>query len=155
MKTLNFLSAGDNAPLADGGLQFSKTMLTEKIEKHDFFERLFKIDEGVLERIVASMRKNGFDNSQPLHIWHTAVKDGGEHWYLIDGYTRFTACKKACITRIPVTVHEDFDDFNANLKADLGEIKINRNSYGKKMTQKRNTSKKMDIEINIGQLEIN
>ena len=31
MKTLNFLSAGDNAPLADGGLQFSKTMLTEKI----------------------------------------------------------------------------------------------------------------------------
>ena len=50
---------------------------------------------------------------------------------------------------------KDFDDFNANLKADLGEIKINRNSYGKKMTQKRNTSKKMDIEINIGQLEIN
>ena len=125
MKTLNFLSAGDNAPLADGGLQFSKTMLTEKIEKHDFFERLFKIDEGVLERIVASMRKNGFDNSQPLHIWHTAVKDGGEHWYLIDGYTRFTACKKAGITRIPVTIHEGFDDFNAAYKYVLS-LQVNR-----------------------------
>ncbi|MBP3772724.1 MAG: ParB N-terminal domain-containing protein [Treponema sp.] len=125
MKTLNFLSAGDNAPLADGGLQFSRTMLAEKIEKHDFFERLFKIDEGVLERIEASMRKNGFDNSQPLHIWHTADKDGTEHWYLIDGYTRFTACKKACITRIPVTVHEDFIDFNAAYKYVLS-LQVNR-----------------------------
>lgn len=125
MKTLNFLSAGDNAPLADGGLQFSKTMLAEKIEKHDFFERLFKIDEGVLERIVVSMRKNGFDNSQPLHIWHTEDKGGAEHWYLIDGYTRFTACKKAGITRIPVTVHEDFGDFNSAYKYVLS-LQVNR-----------------------------
>ena len=49
---------------------------------------------------------------------------------------------------------KDFDDFNANLKADLGEIKINRNSYGKEMKQKRNASKKVDIEINIGQIDI-
>ena len=77
MKTLNFLSAGDNAPLADCSLQFSRTMLAEKIEKHDFFELLFKIDEGVLKRIVASMRKNGFDNSQVLHVWHTTDKCGG------------------------------------------------------------------------------
>lgn len=48
----------------------------------------------------------------------------------------------------------DFDDYNANLKADLGEIKINRNNYGKKMIQKRNNSKKIDIEINIGQIDI-
>ena len=48
----------------------------------------------------------------------------------------------------------DFDDYNANLKANLGEIKIHRNGYGKKMSQKRNSSKKIDIEINIGQIDI-
>ena len=48
----------------------------------------------------------------------------------------------------------NFDDYNVNLKADLGEIKIHRNSYGKKMLQKRNSSKKIDIEINIGQIDI-
>lgn len=125
MKTLNFLSAGENTPLADGGLQFSKTILAEKIEKHVFFERLFKIDEGVLGRIWESMRKNGFDNTQPLHIWHTFDSDGKEHWYLIDGYTRFTACKKAGITRIPVTVHEKFVDFNAAYKYVLS-LQVNR-----------------------------
>ena len=48
----------------------------------------------------------------------------------------------------------NFDDYNVNLKADLGEIKIHRNNYGKKMLQKRNSSKKIDIEINVGQIDI-
>lgn len=122
--TLNFLTAGNDIPLADGGLQFSKTMLAENIEKHEFFENLFKTEKSVLERITQSMRKNGFDRTQPLHVWHTADKDA-EHWYLIDGYTRFAACKHSGIARIPVTVHEEFPDFNAAYRYVLS-LQVNR-----------------------------
>ena len=122
-RSLNFVVSGEAAPLADGGLRFSKTMLVEKIEEHEDFKRLFRIDDGVLGRITEAMRSRGFDNSQPVHIWHTCGNDG-EHWYLIDGYTRFTACKKAGITRIPVYEHE-FGSFAETYKYVLS-LQVNR-----------------------------
>lgn len=145
MKTLNFLSAGENAPLADCGLQFSKTMLAENIEKHEFFEKLFKIDDEVLERIADSMRKNGFDKSQPLHVWHTKGKDGADHWYLIDGYTRFAACKNADISRIPVTVHENFSSTGEAYKYALSLQVNRRNLSGDELL--KNVAILLDSEI--------
>ena len=65
-------------------------MLIEDIEEHPDFKALYKIDAGVLERIVKSMKESGFDESQPVHIWLT--EDG--HKYLIDGYTRYTARRR-------------------------------------------------------------
>ena len=86
---LNFITNGASPPLADNGLKFSKSMLTEKIEMHEKFKNLFAIDKEVLGRIVQTMKASGFDGSQPVHIWHTKEKaengEKTEHWYLIDG----------------------------------------------------------------------
>lgn len=118
-KGLNILTAGNNVSLADGGLKFSKRMLLEKIEEHESFKTLFAIDENVLERIVQSMKTNGFDNSQPIHIW----KYEG-HVYLIDGYTRFLACKKAGISMVPIFEH-NFESYEEAYKYVLG-LQVNR-----------------------------
>lgn len=120
IKTLNMLAAGNDVPIADGRKKFSRMMLIENIEEHPDFKTLYKIDEGVLERIVKSMKENGFDESQPVHIWLT--EDG--HKYLIDGYTRYTASKKAGITSLPVYEH-NFKSFDETYKYVLG-LQVNR-----------------------------
>lgn len=120
IKTLNMIEAGANVPLADGRKKFSRMMLIEDIEEHPDFKALYKIDDGVLERIVKSMKESGFDESQPVHIWLT--EDG--HKYLIDGYTRFTASKKAGITSLPVYEHK-FKTFDETYKYVLS-LQVNR-----------------------------
>ena len=120
IKTLNMLAAGNDVPIADGRKKFSRMMLIEDIEEHADFKALYKIDAGVLERIVKSMKENGFDESQPVHIWLT--EDG--HKYLIDGYTRYTASKKAGITSLPVYEHS-FKSFDETYKYVLG-LQVNR-----------------------------
>jgi len=120
IKTLNMVAAGTDVPIADGRKKFSKMMLIENIEEHPDFKALYKINEDLLERIVKSMKETGFDESQPVHIWVT--EDG--HKYLIDGYTRFTASKKAGITSLPVYEHK-FKDFDETYKYVLG-LQVNR-----------------------------
>ncbi len=120
IKTLNMLAAGNDVPIADGRKKFSRMMLIEDIEEHADFKALYKIDAVVLERIVKSMKENGFDESQPVHIWLT--EDG--HKYLIDGYTRYTASKKAGITSLPVYEHS-FKSFDETYKYVLG-LQVNR-----------------------------
>ena len=120
IKTLNMLAAGNDVPIADGRKKFSRMMLIEDIEEHADFKALYKIDAGVLERIVKSMKENGFDESQQVHIWLT--EDG--HKYLIDGYTRYTASKKAGITSLPVYEHS-FKSFDETYKYVLG-LQVNR-----------------------------
>ena len=120
LKTLNMVAAGNDVPIADGRKQFSRMILIENIEEHEEFKALFKIDNAVLERIVKSMKENGFDQSQPVHIWVT--EDG--HKYLIDGYTRYTASKKAGITSLPVFEHK-FKTFDQAYKYVLG-LQVNR-----------------------------
>ena len=120
IKTLNMLAAGNDVPIADGRKKFSRMMLIEDIEEHADFKALYKIDAGVLERIVKSMKENGFDESQPVHIWLT---ENG-HKYLIDGYTRYTASKKAGITSLPVYEHS-FKSFDETYKYVLG-LQVNR-----------------------------
>ncbi len=120
IKTLNMIAAGSDVPIADERKKFSKMMLIEKIEEHPDFKALYKIDSEVLERIVSSMKENGFDDSQPVHIW---VTDDG-HKYLIDGYTRYTASRKAGITSLPVYEHK-FKNFDETYKYVLG-LQVNR-----------------------------
>ena len=43
------------------------------------------MEEDLLERITESIKANGFDNSQPIHIWKT--KDGQLH-----GWINFHSC---------------------------------------------------------------
>lgn len=124
VKTLNLMTSGSSLPLADSGLKFSKQMLVEKIELHEDFKNLYVIDDQVLERIVNAMKETGFDNSQPVHIWHTTDKDGIEHWYLIDGYTRLKASGMAGITRVPIFEH-NFESFEEAFKYVL-KLQVNR-----------------------------
>ena len=119
MKTLNMLSSGNDVPLADERKKFSRMMLIEEIEEHPDFKVLYKISPEILERIVQSMKKNGFDESQPVHVW---LKDS--HKYLIDGYTRFTASKAAGITSVPVYEHK-FATFDETYRYVLS-LQVNR-----------------------------
>lgn len=119
MKTLNMLSSGNDVPLADERKKFSRMMLIEDIEEHPDFKVLYKINPDVLDRITESMKKNGFDDSQPVHIWLYE-----KHKYLIDGYTRYTASRNAGITLLPVFEHK-FKDFDETYRYVLS-LQVNR-----------------------------
>lgn len=116
---LNFLAAGENVPLMDVGKTSIKKVSIEKIELHPDFEKLFSIDDDVLERIVQSMKEHGFDKSQSLHIWKH-----DEHYYLIDGYTRLRASRLAGISTVPVFEH-DFSSYEDAYKYALS-LQVNR-----------------------------
>ena len=123
-KKINILSAGPNIPFADAGLKLSKQIKISEIEEHNDFKSLFVIDEDVLERIKDSMTKNGFDNSQPVHIWHLTDDDGKEHFYLIDGYTRLAALKEIGMETVPYYEHK-FNNFEEAYTYVMG-LQVNR-----------------------------
>jgi ParB family chromosome partitioning protein len=66
------------------------------------------------------MRRNGYDNSQPLVLW----KDHGN--VVIDGHTRLTAAKKANIYQIPI-IFKAFSDEEEALKYAIACQKNRRN----------------------------
>ena len=70
------------------------------------------------------MTKNGFDNSQPVHIWHVIDDNGNEHFYLIDGYTRLAALKELGMETVPYYEHK-FADFEEAFSYGLG-LQVNR-----------------------------
>lgn len=121
-KGVSLMTAGNRLALANGGMKFSKRMLIEQIELHKEFQKLFVMEEDLLERITESIKANGFDNSQPVHIWKT--KDG--HLYLIDGYTRYTASCRAGLSSIPVFEH-DFENFEEAFRYAISLQKDRRN----------------------------
>ena len=96
----------NNMPLATSGLKLSKNISIEEIEEHPFFKELYNIDPVLLERITKSMEKDGFDASQPVHIWITTGEDEIPHKYLFDGYTRVAAARAAGIKIIPYFEHK-------------------------------------------------
>ena len=117
-----------NLPVQNNGLKLSEQILISSIEPHPKFKTLFSIDEDLLNRIADSMKKNGFDNSQAVHIWKTK-ENGIEHNYLIDGYTRVAACKIAGITMIPYYKHT-FETFDETYKYTLHLQTDRRNLEG-------------------------
>lgn len=100
----------NNIPVANSGLKLSKNILLEKIEPHPKFKILFNIEEELKDRISTDMNDNGYDASQPVHIWVQIDEDDVTHYYLIDGYTRVEAAKKAGLKTIPYFEHK-FDTF--------------------------------------------
>lgn len=106
-KQLLINKANGNAAVANSNLKLSKSILISEIELHPEFQKLFEINENLLERIANSMKENGFDNSQPVHIWNTE----GHKW-LVDGFTRYNAAVKAELKTIPYYEHsfETFDE---------------------------------------------
>lgn len=123
-KRINILGAGPAIPFADGGLKLSKSIKISEIEEHPDFKSLFKIDDELLKRITNSIDDDGFDNSQPVHIWKVTEVDGTVHYYLIDGYTRIKALKQLGYETVPYFEH-NFKTFEEAYKYVLG-LQVNR-----------------------------
>lgn len=123
-KRINILGAGPAVPFADGGLKLSKSIKISEIEEHPDFKSLFKIDDELLKRITNSIDDDGFDNSQPVHIWKVTEVDGTVHYYLIDGYTRIKALKQLGYETVPYFEH-NFKTFEEAYKYVLG-LQVNR-----------------------------
>lgn len=112
-KKISLMTNGtNNLPVANSGLKLSKIIDINKIEEHEKFKSLYSINEELLERIANNMNEKGFDQSQPVHIWIVKDENQTEHNYLIDGYTRLAASKKAGFTTVPYFEHhfENFDE---------------------------------------------
>ncbi len=123
------LATTNNIPFANQNLKLSKTIGIDKIEEHPRFKNLFPIKADVLERITNSIKEKGFDSSHPVQIWVKTENDT-EHLYLIDGYTRLTASKKAGLTAIPYYPHNEFETEEDAVKYALHEQVDRRNLEG-------------------------
>jgi hypothetical protein len=87
-------------------------MNPKEIKTHATFERLFPINEDLLQIIEEDMRDNKFDLSQPVVL---ANWEGQDELVCIDGHTRLQAAIRAGIEAIPVWIREDFDTEEAAL----------------------------------------
>ena len=95
-------------------------MYIDDIKTASPFRDLFPVRKRVLDDIMWDMRKNGYDNSQPLVLW----KDHGN--VVIDGHTRLSAAKKANIYQIPI-IFKAFSDEEDALKYAIACQKNRRN----------------------------
>lgn len=82
-------------------------MFIEDIKTASPFRDLFPSSEELLERIVWSMRKNGYDQSQPLILWDRSQP------VIIDGHIRLRAARKAGLYQIPVVMKKFSDEAEA------------------------------------------
>lgn len=92
--TINERVAGANSGTAD----LSILRNIKDIQLNDDFKNMFPKNETMVQTIADDMKLNGYDMSQPVHIWK-------EQKCLIDGHHRFYAAEVAGIKEIPVYEH--------------------------------------------------
>lgn len=83
-----------------------QTVLLSEVARRDPFQSLFPIAAPTLEKIAASMRESGYDESKPVDLWR--APDGA--LVLIDGHTRFEAARVVGIDRVRGFVHPFADE---------------------------------------------
>ena len=66
---LSLASKSTFAGLNSGCTTVARQMRLDEILLSDEFSSLFPVNPAVLNQIVESIKKHGFDNSQPLHVW--------------------------------------------------------------------------------------
>ena len=99
MGTLSLVKNPQKQSLDNSGTKHVATMVKlDSIATADPFKTLFEINPAVLDKIVEDIMENGFDASQPLHIWK-------EKGILIDGHTRLEAAKRVDLFQVPVYEH--------------------------------------------------
>lgn len=101
------LIGNEGAGVNNGGLTRSKDFSIEAINLHDDFKKMFKVDESTLTRITDSIKKNGFDITQPLHLWEFE-----NQLYLLDGHTRLLASIAAGLAKVPGHIHTEIKTFD-------------------------------------------
>lgn len=114
MKT-NFISKNESPRALAIGT--ATTMNVGLIRTAEPFQSLFPIREAVLNRIIADMKQNGFDNAHPI------IVQAGNKLTVVDGHTRLIAAKRLGIKTIPVVVR----DFENEAKALEYAIDAQRN----------------------------
>ena len=76
------------------------------IKAADPFKTLFPIRPSILQAIAEDIKKNGFDGSQPIHVWK-------EKGVVLDGHTRLQAAREAGLFQLPVFEHSFKDESEA------------------------------------------
>ncbi|MDR2019947.1 MAG: ParB/RepB/Spo0J family partition protein [Treponema sp.] len=88
-----------NAGMNAGAAVVARMKRVSEIQTDPRLAGMFTVNAEILASIVASMRKSGYDKSQPLVLW----KGNG---VVVDGHTRLQAAREAGITEIPVEEKE-------------------------------------------------
>lgn len=101
------LLGNDGAGVNNSGLTRSKDFPIDAINLHDEFRKMFQIDENTLGRITESIKNNGFDITQPLHLWECEKR-----LYLLDGHTRLLASIAAGLAKVPGHIHTEIQTFD-------------------------------------------
>lgn len=99
-KSLTALKTNMSQLNNSGTTELSVMLPVASITLSDDFKELFPLDENKVKEIADNIRQNGFDKSQPLHIWENEGKK-----VLIDGHTRLAACLLAELYDVPVFMH--------------------------------------------------
>ena len=92
MKT-NFISKNESPRALAIGT--ATTMNVGLIRTAEPFQSLFPIREAVLNRIIADMKQNGFDNAHPI------IVQAGNKLTVVGGHTRLIAAKRLGIKNDP------------------------------------------------------
>jgi hypothetical protein len=82
----------------------------ENIKEYDAFSSLLNIKPEILEAVIEDMKKNGYDNSQPVILWNKNEQDSD---ILIDGHTRKRAAQAAGLSQIQAVYVELENDLDA------------------------------------------
>jgi ParB family chromosome partitioning protein len=90
------------------------------------FQGLYQIDPGVLERITAHMRANGYDNGQPITVWRHELENGEEERVVVDGHTRLQAARDLGLLEVTV-VYRSFSSTRAALEYAIHNQRDRRN----------------------------
>ena len=93
-----------------GATELAKMKMIDEIKVHPSFQNLFSIDDDLVAEIAENIKINGYDKSQPIHIWK-------EQNIPIDGHTRLAVAKTAGMFEIPVYEHSFPDERSALLYA--------------------------------------
>jgi len=80
-------------------------IIVDEIKTRSPFKDLFTIKSATLSAITKSMKKDGFNEAEPLVYWQ--IKGVGH--VLVDGHTRLEAAKQAGLATVEA-VRMDFDD---------------------------------------------
>jgi hypothetical protein len=84
----------------------------KEFKTHPTFEKLLRIEEGLLKKTTEDMRANGFSLSKPVTL---AVWKGQDEPVLVDGHMRRQAAIDAGIPHVPYVI-EEFPDESAALQ---------------------------------------
>lgn len=109
MEKLTLVKNPEKSSLDNSGVKLTGKMTKlDLIKAADPFQKLFPIRESVLRAIADDIKKNGYDGSQPIHVWK-------EKGVILDGHTRVEAARTAELFQVPVFEHS-FEDENEALE---------------------------------------